>query len=57
MWHVNQLVQTYLPPMAQPIMSDKLYRRPFVYQTDLDGDGFQEIIATYHWKGNNYIYI
>lgn len=54
---LTQLIKAYLPPMAEIIVCEKPYPHSLVYTADLDGDGLQEIIGAYHWKGNNYILV
>lgn len=60
MWYrvsLTSFVQNYLPPKAELITSEKPYKKPAIFMSDLDGDGIQEIIAAYRWLHENYIII
>lgn len=52
-----RFVETYLPPKAEFIFSEKPYKKPAVFMKDLDGDGILEIIAAYRLQGENYTII
>ncbi|MET3292849.1 UNVERIFIED_CONTAM: hypothetical protein ABID98_005546 [Brevibacillus sp. OAP136] len=58
MWDEQKLlevVRKHLPPTAEICREDDWARRVCVRLEDVDGDGMQEIVGTYHLEGNTYI--
>lgn len=50
-------IDKYLPPHSKIITIENKYKTQAITVADLDGDGEEEIILMYWWKGDSYILI